>query len=159
MLTRAVLPHMPAVGRGAIVSTASEASLRGASRAAAQGRLEARGGGADEVPRGDVPEAGHPHERHRPGGTSTGIAVDAEQGAHGPSTLARGAGGRGEQHQRRDPARRRRLVGRLTVTQPPRADVSVTHPPSTNRRASRSPSATAAAWLPKGETREPLKTM
>ncbi len=68
LLARAVLPHMLAAGGGAVVNTASEASLRGS---AAAGRrlhgVQARCGGTDQVAGGDVPQGRYPRQRRVPG--------------------------------------------------------------------------------------------
>lgn len=128
-LTRAVLPHMLAVSRGAIVFTASEASLRGSAAGAAYTASKHGIAGLTKSLAVMYRDKGIRTNAIAPGGTLTNIRVDADRGAHGPAALAlhgqrrhpraggRAGGGhrlpgirRGEQHQRGDPACRQRLV-------------------------------------------------
>lgn len=184
LLTRAALPHMPAAGKGAIVNTASEAGLRGSAAGAACTASKHGVVGLTKNLAVMYRKQGHPRERHRPGRhrdqhlrgggpdrpRSGGARPALRQ--RRPAGPARGAGrrdrvprlGRGEQHQRRDPARRRRLVGGLTP--PPRRarqaapyDPGLSAAPCTNSRANRCPVSTAAAWSSIGFTCESLNTM
>lgn len=47
-----------------------------------------RGGRADQVPRRDVPQPGHPHQRHRPGRHGDEDDPVVDENAHGPKALA-----------------------------------------------------------------------
>lgn len=137
LLTRAVLPHMLAAGKGVVVNTASEAGLRGSAAGAAYTASKHGIVGLTKSLAVMYRGKGIRANAIAPGGTSTGITVDIEAGAHGPAVLGaymgnvgllrrgRGAGrgdrvprlGRGQQCQRRDPARRQRMGRRLTTGQ------------------------------------------
>ncbi|MDH6432019.1 NAD(P)-dependent dehydrogenase (short-subunit alcohol dehydrogenase family) [Streptomyces sp. SAI-144] len=157
LLTRAVLPHMLAAGGGAIVNTASEAGLRGSTAGAAYTASKHGIVGLTKNLAVMYRKQGIRANAIAPGGTATSIVVDADREAHGPAALGPhfvNAGrlaepeeqaaardrvprlGRGEQHQRRGPARGRRLVGGLTDS--PRLislrTVSPAAPPSRRRR-------------------------
>ncbi|MET9911139.1 glucose 1-dehydrogenase [Streptomyces sp. NPDC006476] len=88
LLTRAVLPHMLASGRGAIVSTASEAGLRGSSAGAAYTASKHGIVGLTKSLAVMYRNQGIRANAIAPGGTKTGIQVDVEDGAHGPAALA-----------------------------------------------------------------------
>lgn len=87
LLTRAALPHMLAAGAGAIVFTASEASLRGSAAGAAY--TASKHGIVGLVKSLAVMYRGQGIRANAiaPGGTATNIRVDAEPGAHGPAAL------------------------------------------------------------------------
>ncbi|MFF5927729.1 SDR family NAD(P)-dependent oxidoreductase [Streptomyces hydrogenans] len=87
LLTRAVLPHMLAAGRGAIVSTASEAGLRGSAAGAAYTASKHGIVGLTRSLAVMYRGKGIRANAIAPGGTRTNIAVTAEQGTHGPTTL------------------------------------------------------------------------
>lgn len=86
-LTRAVLPHMLAAGKGAIVNTASEAGLRGSAAGAAYTASKHGMVGLTKNLAVMYRKQGIRANAIAPGGTQTGIVVDAEQGAHGPAAL------------------------------------------------------------------------
>lgn len=134
LLTRAAIPHMLAAGKGAIVNTASEASLRGSAAGAAYTASKHGIAGLTKSTAVMYRGQGIRTNAIAPGGTATNIQVHADRDALGPGVLGaymgnvgkpherRGAGrgdrlprlGRREQHQRRDPRRGQRLVGGLT---------------------------------------------
>ncbi|MFC8225932.1 SDR family NAD(P)-dependent oxidoreductase [Streptomyces sp. NPDC057287] len=87
-LTRAVLPHMLAVSRGAIVFTASEASLRGSAAGAAYTASKHGIAGLTKSLAVMYREKGIRSNAIAPGGTITNIRVEADRGAHGPAALA-----------------------------------------------------------------------
>ncbi|MFB8116840.1 MULTISPECIES: SDR family NAD(P)-dependent oxidoreductase [unclassified Streptomyces] len=87
-LTRAVLPHMLAAGRGAIVFTASEASLRGSAAGAAYTASKHGIAGLTKSLAVMYRGQGIRTNAIAPGGTLTNIKVDADRGAHGPAALA-----------------------------------------------------------------------
>ncbi|MFE2060654.1 SDR family NAD(P)-dependent oxidoreductase [Streptomyces sp. NPDC059446] len=87
-LTRAVLPHMLAAGRGAIVFTASEASLRGSAAGAAYTASKHGIAGLTKSLAVMYRGQGVRTNAIAPGGTLTNIKVDADRGAHGPAALA-----------------------------------------------------------------------
>ncbi|MFE2745053.1 SDR family NAD(P)-dependent oxidoreductase [Streptomyces scopuliridis] len=87
MLTRAALPHMLDRGRGAIVFTASEASLRGSAAGAAYTAAKHGIAGLTKSLAVMYRNKGIRANAIAPGATSTNIRVDAEATAHGPSVI------------------------------------------------------------------------
>lgn len=87
-LTRAVLPHMLAAGKGAVVFTASEASLRGSAAGAAYTASKHGIVGLTKSLAVMYRDKGIRSNAIAPGGTLTNIRVDADRGAHGPAALA-----------------------------------------------------------------------
>ncbi|WP_416984875.1 SDR family NAD(P)-dependent oxidoreductase [Streptomyces sp. T028] len=87
LLTRAVLPHMLAAGKGAIVSTASEAGLRGSAAGAAYTASKHGIVGLTKNLAVMYRGKGIRANAIAPGGTKTAIVVDADQAAHGPAAL------------------------------------------------------------------------
>ncbi|MGW0876456.1 SDR family NAD(P)-dependent oxidoreductase [Streptomyces sp. NPDC002740] len=87
LLTRAVLPHMLAAGRGVIVNTASEAGLRGSAAGAAYTASKHGVVGLTKSLAVMYRGKGIRVNAIAPGGTKTAIVVEAEQGAHGPAAL------------------------------------------------------------------------
>ncbi|MGP4006906.1 SDR family NAD(P)-dependent oxidoreductase [Streptomyces sp. 4N124] len=87
LLTRAVLPHMLAAGRGAIVNTASEAGLRGSAAGAAYTASKHGIVGLTKSLAVMYRKQGIRANAIAPGGTQTAIVVDADQSAHGPAAL------------------------------------------------------------------------
>ncbi|MGW0335761.1 SDR family NAD(P)-dependent oxidoreductase [Streptomyces sp. NPDC003011] len=87
LLTRAVLPHMLAAGRGAIVSTASEAGLRGSAAGAAYTASKHGVVGLTKNLAVMYRKQGIRANAIAPGGTATSLVVDVEQGAHGPAAI------------------------------------------------------------------------
>ncbi|MER6084518.1 glucose 1-dehydrogenase [Streptomyces sp. NPDC001833] len=87
LLTRAVLPHMLAAGRGAIVNTASEAGLRGSAAGAAYTASKHGVVGLTKNLAVMYRNQGIRANAIAPGGTRTGIQLDLEDGAHGPAAL------------------------------------------------------------------------
>jgi NAD(P)-dependent dehydrogenase (short-subunit alcohol dehydrogenase family) len=87
LLTRAVLPHMLAAGRGSIVFTASEAGLRGGAAGAAY--TASKHGIVGLVKNLAVMYRGQGIRANAvaPGPTVTNIRVDADQEAHGPAVI------------------------------------------------------------------------
>ncbi|MER5481324.1 SDR family NAD(P)-dependent oxidoreductase [Streptomyces sp. NPDC002734] len=88
MLTRAALPHMLAAGKGAIVNTASEAGLRGSAAGAAYTASKHGVIGLTKNLAVMYRGKGIRANAIAPGGVATNIKVEAEQGAHGPATIA-----------------------------------------------------------------------
>ncbi|GAA3682266.1 SDR family oxidoreductase [Lentzea roselyniae] len=89
LLTRAALPHMLAKGKGAIVNTASEAALRGSAAGAAYTASKHGLVGLTRSVAVMYRESGIRANAIAPGGTKTGITVDADPAGHGPQVLAR----------------------------------------------------------------------
>ncbi|MHC3463067.1 SDR family NAD(P)-dependent oxidoreductase [Streptomyces flavovirens] len=87
-LTRAALPHMLAAGKGAVVFTASEASLRGSAAGAAYTASKHGVAGLTKSLAVMYRDKGIRTNAIAPGGTVTNIRVEAERGAHGPTALA-----------------------------------------------------------------------
>lgn len=87
-LTRAALPHMLAAGKGAIVFTASEASLRGSAAGAAYTASKHGIAGLTKSLAVMYRDKGIRCNAIAPGGTVTKIRVDADRDAHGPAALA-----------------------------------------------------------------------
>lgn len=87
LLTRAVLPHMLAAGKGAIVNTASEAGLRGSAAGAAYTASKHGVVGLTKNLAVMYRKQGIRANAIAPGGTATGIAVAADPAGHGPAAL------------------------------------------------------------------------
>ncbi|WP_405622941.1 SDR family NAD(P)-dependent oxidoreductase [Streptomyces sp. NBC_00076] len=87
LLTRAVLPHMLAAGKGVIVNTASEAGLRGSAAGAAYTASKHGIVGLTKNLAVMYRKQGIRANAIAPGGTVTAIAMDAEPGAHGPTAI------------------------------------------------------------------------
>ncbi|MFJ2116499.1 SDR family oxidoreductase, partial [Streptomyces sp. NPDC087850] len=87
LLTRAALPHMLAAGRGSIVFTASEASLRGSAAGAAYTASKHGIAGLTKSLAVMYRKEGIRANAIAPGATSTNIQVDAEAQAHGPAAI------------------------------------------------------------------------
>jgi NAD(P)-dependent dehydrogenase (short-subunit alcohol dehydrogenase family) len=87
LLTRAVLPHMLAAGKGAIVSTASEAGLRGSAAGAAYTASKHGVVGLTKNLAVMYRQQGIRANAIAPGGTVTAIVVEADPEAHGPTAL------------------------------------------------------------------------
>ncbi|MGW6546618.1 SDR family NAD(P)-dependent oxidoreductase [Streptomyces massasporeus] len=91
LLTRAVLPHMIAAGGGAIVTTASEASLRGSAAGTAYTAAKHGVLGLTRSLAVMYRDQGIRANAIAPGGTATGITADVriDPGAHGPAVIGR----------------------------------------------------------------------
>ncbi|PWK81338.1 enoyl-ACP reductase-like protein [Lentzea atacamensis] len=89
LLTRAALPHMLAKGKGAIVNTASEAALRGSAAGAAYTASKHGLVGLTRSVAVMYRDSGIRANAIAPGGTKTGITVNADPAGHGPQVLAR----------------------------------------------------------------------
>lgn len=88
LLTRAVLPHMLKAGRGAIVNTASEASLRGSAAGAAYTASKHGIAGLTKSLAVMYRDKGIRANAIAPGGTITNIQVNVAENAAGPATLS-----------------------------------------------------------------------
>ncbi|WP_329332184.1 glucose 1-dehydrogenase [Streptomyces sp. NBC_00663] len=87
LLTRAVLPHMLEAGGGAIVSTASEAGLRGSAAGAAYTASKHGIVGLTKNLAVMYRNQGIRANAIAPGGTATGMIPDIDGKAHGPQAL------------------------------------------------------------------------
>ncbi|MDN3024218.1 glucose 1-dehydrogenase [Streptomyces sp. S.PB5] len=87
LLTRAVLPHMLAAGKGTVVNTASEAGLRGSAAGAAYTASKHGIVGLTKSLAVMYRKQGIRANAIAPGGTLTGIVVDVDSAAHGPAAL------------------------------------------------------------------------
>ena len=87
LLTRAVLPHMLAAGRGAIVFTASEAGLRGGAAGAAYTASKHGIVGLTRNVAVMYRKQGIRANAIAPGPTMTNIGVEVREGAHGPGVI------------------------------------------------------------------------
>ncbi|TGB13590.1 SDR family NAD(P)-dependent oxidoreductase [Streptomyces sp. MZ04] len=87
LLTRAALPHMLEAGRGAIVFTASEASLRGSAAGAAYTASKHGIAGLTKSLAVTYRNKGIRANAIAPGGTITNIRVDVDPDAPGPQAL------------------------------------------------------------------------
>ncbi len=87
LLTRAVLPHMLAKGKGAIVNTASEAGLRGSAAGTAYTVSKHGVIGLTKSVAVMYRNAGIRANAIAPGGTKTNISVNVDPTAHGPGAL------------------------------------------------------------------------
>jgi len=87
LLTRAVLPHMLGRGKGAIVNTASEASLRGSAAGAAYTASKHGVAGLTKSIAIMYRNAGIRANAIAPGGTKTGMVPAVDPSTHGPQAL------------------------------------------------------------------------
>ncbi|KKZ75445.1 3-ketoacyl-ACP reductase [Streptomyces showdoensis] len=87
LLTRAVLPHMLAAGRGAVVFTASEAGLRGSAAGAAYTAAKHGIVGLTKSLAVTYRHRGIRANAVAPGGTITNIRFDVDPEAAGPQAL------------------------------------------------------------------------
>jgi NAD(P)-dependent dehydrogenase (short-subunit alcohol dehydrogenase family) len=87
LLTRTVLPHMLAKGKGAIVNTASEAALRGSAAGTAYTVSKHGIVGLTRSLAVMYREAGIRTNAVAPGVTRTGITVDIDPATHGPQIV------------------------------------------------------------------------
>jgi NAD(P)-dependent dehydrogenase (short-subunit alcohol dehydrogenase family) len=86
-LTRSALPHMLAKGKGAIVNTASEASLRGSAAGTAYTVSKHGIAGLTRSTAVQYRNRGIRVNAVAPGGTNTNIAVDMDRHADGPTVI------------------------------------------------------------------------
>lgn len=86
-LTRSALPHMLAKGKGAIVNTASEASLRGSAAGTAYTVSKHGIAGLTRAAAIQYRDRGIRVNAVAPGGTNTNIAVDMDRHADGPAVI------------------------------------------------------------------------
>lgn len=86
-LTRAAVPHMLAKGKGAIVNTASEASLRGSAAGTAYTVSKHGVLGLTKSTAIQYRDRGIRVNAVAPGGTETNIAVNADVDADGPAVI------------------------------------------------------------------------
>ncbi|WP_326686060.1 MULTISPECIES: SDR family NAD(P)-dependent oxidoreductase [unclassified Streptomyces] len=89
LLTRAALPHMLDAGRGSIVFTASEASLRGSAAGAAYTAAKHAVAGLVKSLAVTYREQGVRANAIAPGPTATSIRVDSSPEAQGPALIGR----------------------------------------------------------------------
>jgi NAD(P)-dependent dehydrogenase (short-subunit alcohol dehydrogenase family) len=87
LLTRSALPHMLAAGGGAVVFTASEASLRGSAAGTAYTAAKHGVAGLTKSLAVMYRSQGIRANAIAPGATATNIEVDARARAHGPGVL------------------------------------------------------------------------
>ncbi|MEU5342620.1 MULTISPECIES: SDR family NAD(P)-dependent oxidoreductase [unclassified Streptomyces] len=87
LLSRAALPHLLANGKGAIVFTASEASLRGSGAGTAYTVSKHGIAGLTKSLAVMYRDKGVRTNAIAPGGTVTGIQLQADMDAHGPSVI------------------------------------------------------------------------
>lgn len=92
LLTRAALPYMLDKGDGVVVNTASEASLRGSAAGAAYTASKHGIVGLTKSLAVMYRDSGVRANAIAPGGTATGITVDADFEAHGPGVVRNYAG-------------------------------------------------------------------
>jgi len=96
LLTRAALPHLLATGKGAIVNTASEASLRGSAAGTAYTVSKHGVAGLTKSLAVMYRDQGVRTNAIAPGGTATNIQVDADPTAGGPAVMGRYMGNVGQ---------------------------------------------------------------
>ncbi|WP_369249745.1 SDR family NAD(P)-dependent oxidoreductase [Streptomyces sp. R41] len=104
LLTRAALPHMLAAGRGSIVFTASEASLRGSAAGAAYTASKHGIVGLTKSLAVMYRSQGIRTNAIAPGPTATNIQVDSRPKAHGPGLIGPYIGLSGKVAEAEEPA-------------------------------------------------------